>query len=277
MARKTFADVIKEAKIDINYEYVKLYSMFYGDDFEYRFDYLYEACSDYFLNYSFRGTCTTLYEFEKINDLNFTLNEEQFSQDYFIRFCEYTYNLAVEIKRIEKRYVALRNTYIKQIDLIIDMIGYEKRKDTETNVIIFVTKLPEAIAVSEIIEPSLSYKVIEYNHHSMKGDLARKRETLLKFADLLEARRQELKSVSSTLEQSIFSLFNNINIRHNNSDPQSGKYHRFVAEMSNEELEEWYDETYQFCLICFLEMDNVERKRKIKELNENIKTADQTP
>ena len=47
--------------------------------------------------------------------------------------------------------------------------------------------------------------------------------------------------------------------------------------MSNEELEEWYDETYQFCLICFLEMDNVERKRKIKELNENIKTADQTP
>ena len=75
----------------------------------------------------------------------------------------------------------------------------------------------------------------------------------------------------------MFSLFNNINIRHNNSDPQSGKYHKFVANMSNAELEKWYDETYQLCLLCFLEMDNVERKRKIKELNENIKTADQTP
>ena len=54
------------------------------------------------------------------------------------------------------------------------------------------------------------------------------------------------------------------------------KYHKFVANMSNEELEKWYDETYQLCLLCFLEMDNVERKRKIKELNEKIKTADQS-
>ena len=43
--------------------------------------------------------------------------------------------------------------------------------------------------------------------------------------------------------------------------------------MSNDELEKWYDETYQVCLLCFLELDNIERKKKIKELNENIKNA----
>ena len=277
MTRRTFADVIKNAKIDIRHEYLKLYDMFYGNDFEYRIVNLYEACSDYFINYSFRGTCITLYEFEIINDLHFYPDEKRFSQDCFIRFCEYTYNLTKHIKQTENQYLVLLQIYIKQIDLIIEKIGYEKHKDSETNVYIFVPKLPEAIAVSEIIEPTLSYKVIEYNHHSMKGDLSRKRETLLKLANLLEARRQELKSVSSSLEKSVFSLFNNINIRHNNNDPQSGNYHKFVANMSDEELEKWYDETYQLCLLCFLEMDNVERKRKIIELNDNIKKADQTP
>lgn len=275
MARRTFADVIRETKIDIKHEYFKLYNMFYGEDFEYQSVYLYEACSEYFLNYPFRGTCTTLYEFEQINDLHFYLDEKLFSQDYFIQFCEYTYNLTKHIKQTERKYLVLLQTYKQQIDLITEKIGYEKHKDSQTNVYIFVPKLPEAIAVSEIIEPALSYKVIEYNHHSMKGDLTRKRETLLKFADLLEARRQELKSVSSSLDKIVFSLFNNINIRHNNSDPQSGKYHIFVAEMSDEELEKWYDDTYQLCLLCFLEMDNVERKRRIKELNKNIKNADQ--
>ena len=36
--------------------------------------------------------------------------------------------------------------------------------------------------------------------------------------------------------------------------------------MSKDELESWYDETYQLCLLAFLELDNVERTKKVAEL-----------
>ena len=270
MARKNFADVLREERIDIWEEYLKLFRMFYTEGG----NGLRIVCEDYFLNYHFRGICLDLDEFEEKYDYRFTTYKPVFNMDYFIRFCEFTYNLALYLITSNSLYRRFKELYLKQIDLIIEKIGYMKSQDKEMKVFIFIPKCQEAIAVSEIIDPSVSYKTIEYNHHSMKGDLKRKKDTILKFADLLEARRQELKSVSSSLEQLVFSLFNNINIRHNNSDPQSGKYHKFVAAMSDEELENWYDETYQLCLMCFLEMDNVERKRKIRELNEKIRNAD---
>ena len=40
--------------------------------------------------------------------------------------------------------------------------------------------------------------------------------------------------------------------------------------MSEEELEEWYDELYQMILLAFLMIDNVERMEKIKKLKHNI-------
>ena len=48
------------------------------------------------------------------------------------------------------------------------------------------------------------------------------------------------------------------------------KYKEYVAKMSEEELEEWYDELYQMILLAFLMIDNVERMEKIKKLKHNI-------
>lgn len=43
-------------------------------------------------------------------------------------------------------------------------------------------------------------------------------------------------------------------------------YKEIVAKMTQDELEGWYDETYQMCLLAFLELDNVERTKKVAEL-----------
>ena len=40
--------------------------------------------------------------------------------------------------------------------------------------------------------------------------------------------------------------------------------------MTDEELESWYDETYQMLLLSILELDNVERNKKVKELKRMI-------
>ena len=84
-------------------------------------------------------------------------------------------------------------------------------------------------------------------------------------------KRKDLKSINSTLEDNLFYLFNNINIRHNNTNPNDkSKYKAYVANLSQNELEDWYDETYQLCLLAFLELDNVERNNKIKQLKQDI-------
>ena len=40
--------------------------------------------------------------------------------------------------------------------------------------------------------------------------------------------------------------------------------------MDKQDLETWYDETYQLCLLAFLELNNVERTKKFDELKKKI-------
>jgi peptidoglycan hydrolase CwlO-like protein len=121
-----------------------------------------------------------------------------------------------------------------------------------------------------MLPKELSYKVIEYNHHSMKGDLSRKQATLKLLADQLESKRDALKSLNNSLQSDLFYLLNNINIRHNNIDSTSANYKKAIAEMSSEELEEWYDRTYDLCLYAFMTLDQADRKSKMKELKDKI-------
>ena len=66
-------------------------------------------------------------------------------------------------------------------------------------------------------------------------------------------------------------MLNNMNVRHNNcSESAQAKYKEYVAHMTQEQLEEWYDELYQMMLLAFLLLDNEERSAKVGELKANI-------
>ena len=107
----------------------------------------------------------------------------------------------------------------------------------------------------------------------MRGNLQEKKSTILKLAELMEAKRDELSKVDSKFCSDIFYLFNNLNIRHNNVDPSiAGKFKKAVADMSLEELEHWYDETYQMCLLAFLRLEQAERKIEFDKLKSKIES-----
>ena len=73
------------------------------------------------------------------------------------------------------------------------------------------------------------------------------------------------------MKDDLFFLFNNLNLRHNNVDPSNkGKYKRIVSELDKGELEHWYDETYQMCLLAFMELEQVERKKAFDEFKTQI-------
>ena len=190
--------------------------------------------------------------------------------NYLINFCEYTYNLSIYSQGTLWRVPASdpASFYLQQVNKVIDMLGY--LPNGNEGITDFVPKSADAIAVSEIVDASLSYKIIEYNHHSMQGDLEKKKNTILLLANQLESQRDKLKQINKTLEEQIFFLFNNINIRHNNVDKESKDYKEYIAEMDKKELENWYDETYQLCLLAFLELDNLDRREKINDLKRKI-------
>ena len=220
----------------------------------------------------FRKTCLSLDDFDDFYGMYFEKNPSNFNLDYLILFCEYTYNLALYMQPMGMfGYMGAlpqNQLYLQQVSKVIESIGYMPMKDG--NVTIFVPKSAEAIAVSEIVEPSLSYKVIEYNHHALQGNIEGKKSILLLLGDKLEAQRAKLKQINKRLEDSIFTLLNNLNLRHNNIDTDSKEYNSFVAAMSKNEIESWYDEVYQLCLLAFLEIDNIDRTRKVKELKQKL-------
>lgn len=282
MNRIPFSQVLKNASIDLEREYARLYGLFFLQKIQVdqnRITTLREYCANNFISFPFRGTCVSLDDFDDFYGYHFEKVPANCDVDYLISFCEYSYNIVIHSQGMGYAGLGMMDAfcmtqpihlYLQQVLAVIETVGFISNTD-EKGITDFVPKDQAAISVAEIVDPDLSYRVIEYNHHSMKGDLERKRSTILVLADKLEAQQKKLKQINAQLETDLFFLLNNINLRHNNTDPAGGKkYHPTVAEMGKEELESWYDETYQMCLLAFLELDNIDRKEKVGQLKQTI-------
>ena len=267
--RRNFAQVLKEGKIDLKNEYSKFYLMFYGKDS--RDDRsIADMVSSNFSSYHFRGTCLTLKEFDKTYGFNFEKDPQDFNEDYLINFMEYVYNF---ITQLGNRYLFFdRGTdfYVQQFHRVVDKMGYMFANSD--GVTIFVPRDSNAIAVSEseLIPDNLSYKVLEYNHHSLKGDIEAKKEILVKLAAVLEPYDKKLYGINQTFKSDLFHLLNGCNIRHNNIDDSSRHYKKYIAEMSDVELESTYDEIYQMCLLAFMQIEHADRKEWLDEIKKKV-------
>lgn len=279
--RRNFAQILKEAQIDVKAEYQKLYGMLYDRSIQVsntkRIS-AYDEISDYFVSFYFRGTCLSINEFNDIHGFHFEKEPANFNIDHLISLCEYIYNMLMAYQGVVGYQYGIPQPlpiniqfYIAQILQVINAIGYTQT--TLDAFTVFVEKSPEAITVAEsnLIPANLSYKLISYNHHSMKGQLDEKKNALLQFASILEGKRKLLKAADTNLEKELFYLFNNLDLRHNNTDPENdSKYNNVVAQMPTDELEKWYDETYQMCLLAILQLEHVERKNSLKNLHSLI-------
>ena len=136
--------------------------------------------------------------------------------------------------------------------------------------LIVIEDKPEVTAVVEIVDSEIGYKVLRYNHYMLKGDLQTKKDILLAIGADLEPKRKQIQEIDKNLEDDIFYLLNNLNLRHNNKSKGDKNYRQAVAEMDNDSLESWYDELYQMMLLAYLHLDQIERTTKIKSLKQHI-------
>lgn len=281
--RRNFAQILKDAKIDVKVEYQKLYGMLYDRSIQVSntsWISAYNEFSTYFIAFHFRGTCLSLDEFNDLHGFHFEKDPTNFNIDHLISLCEYIENLLMAYQCVPLSYpygygnmpTKLINVqfYLQQISQVIEKIGYMQAE--QNGLTIFVEKDPAAIAVaeSEFIPESLSYRLISYNHYSMKGNLAEKKATLLDLANLLEPQRINLERIDKTFARDLFYAFNNFHIRHNNADPQSPKFKKPIGDLAKEQLEFWYDEVYQMCLLAILRLEHADRKKTFEALKSEI-------
>lgn len=264
--RRSFSEVLKNGKINIADEFFRLYILFYkpGEYESKSYRSIYQCINNNFKTVPFRGTCLTLDDFDNYYGFNFEVEPDNVTTDLLIDFCEYLTNLCncsfgmpLHLYGVNSQEIFF---LLEQIELVVDKIGYMKtQEDGHT---IYVEKDPAAVSVAEIVSEDLSYKVIECNHHSMRGDLTAKKETLLKLASVFEPIRSSLKSVDKSLESDISYGLNNLDIRHNNREESNKHYKPVIANMLDDELEKLYDDLYQMMLLAFLKCENIERSKR---------------
>ncbi len=283
MSRRTIFDVLN-GEIDINEEIFRLELLCYKEVIEGGEEYGYPECSytlEAFVNdaclkeWKQRNRCLSCEDIRKklnITDLDI---KNKLKGEQILIYLEYIANMIWLCDEGLSRWKYYWSTqyykFLKEnVFDVINSMNYETRIFEDEEKVILVEKNEAATAVAEIIEPELANEVIQYNHYLMKGNIEGKKRILKVLADKIEPMRAEFKKLQKhkELESDIGFLLNKMNIRHNNIKGKNAI--DYVKNLSEEEMENWYDETYQLILLCILEYDNIERTKKISELKKNL-------
>ena len=262
MVRRNFAEIMEEGGFNAPVEFFRIAHLFY----EFRHNYrptVRESVAKYFSRYPIRGTALTLDDFDAEHGFFFS-DLEKPTFDDLLTLCEYCKNMCsyYVVHGCQNHPPSEISLIYHQIRLVIKKIGYREVK--YHGYYIYVEENPAAVSVAETLEGEIALETLRYNHHSMKGDLVAKRKMLVLMADWIEPKEKELADVNNRLKTNLFSNFNNLNSRHNNSDK--------TAHLTEAELEEIYDDTYQLWLLAVLTLDNRERQKKYEEMRKSGNT-----
>lgn len=266
MARRNFYDIIKNSGINLQAEYTRIYKLFYEGMPHYPpvapfVDRFFVFLPDYLV-----GRAVSYSDYINTYNFNFSGEPEQLDVDYLISFCEYVQNLCDGIKncKIQRKDNIISDTITRLTKLIYScMEDMGQMPVTQDNLLIFVPKNSAAVAVMEIVNEDLALTILEYHHYRLKGNLAKKKSILKTMADDIEASRGKLKEINRTLETQLFQMLNKF-VRHDHSKTP------YIETMSDADIEQCYDDIYQMWLLAKLELDHLERKKRVEGLLSEI-------
>lgn len=280
MARKNIFEILEE-KYDIEEEIRKISNLFNNMkfmktnplNFQSELYTVEKLVDDVFSHWKQRGSCLNCAEMREKLHLTQTFSDF----DNIINTLEYYSNILYIVEyKIDKlvnlplRGCAEYRMLLENIDILIDHLHYEKLIFDEDEKVILVPKDPAATAVAEISSKDVAFAILKYHHASLRGQLDEKRRLLLSISNEYEPLLNKPIDGFKEYFDKATNMLNNMNIRHNNKSGKNKK--ELVAQMSDEELESWYDELYQLLLFCVLIKDNKERKDKVDELLKRINT-----
>lgn len=276
MARKNIFEILEE-KYNIEKEFnviktlffepILIYLPYLGDK---RYITIEQAVdNNLFFTWKQRYSCLSTNDFKQKLKLNFTSKRKLSNK---ILCIEYICNMLelINTKLFSPTFQKDKNCVIleKNIEIFLEHINYEKLLFKEEEKVILVPKDPAATAVAEISSKDIAFAILKYHHASLKGKIDEKRKLLLSIANEYEVLlNKPIEGFKGYFDKAT-NMLNNMNIRHNNKSGKNKK--ELIVQMSDEELESWYDELYQLLLFCVLIKDNKERKDKVDGLLKRI-------
>lgn len=281
--RKSIFDIVAES-INMESETNRLVTMSSEEYVLCVNSYTYKTLFNYVDKYCFgdweqRGHFVDVDDFLEALEFDDLKDEAAYDVDAFLTLIELIYNFwELSHKQFdddEKGYeLQWCGNYYHLKNVMDDVLGQYNHIayiNEEQECVLVIEDKAEITAAAEIMPtPALAVDVVRYNHRTLKGEIELKKKILLALGAELEAKRKKLHVINATLENDIFFMLNNLNIRHDNRSKGDKNYKEYVAKMRKERLEKWYDELYQMILLAFLLMDNVQRVEKIKELKGKI-------
>lgn len=229
-----------------------------------------------------KGHCLDIDDLLLLIDYDGLKDKASEYEDSLFTYIEFIYNIWIvtDNRKRELQQTGNRCTcthkFIVLKEIMDDVLSKYNHKAVyleENKQVLIMEDKPEVTAVAQIINEELVYPLLQYNHRSLKGDLKSKKSVLLSLGTDLEPKRQKLSEINKELTISIFYMLNNLNIRHNNVSKGDSNYKEYVANMSPDKIEEWYDELYQMMLLAYLMLDNVDRKKRFDDLKKEIEGA----
>lgn len=278
MTRKNIFEILEE-KYDIKEEFIKIFNLFNNMKFLRTLPLTFQQdvytieklADDIFVQWKQRGSCLNCEEIKR--KINLSKDFDNFEN--IINHLEYYLNIIhlIEHKTDKIAQLPLRGCseywmMTENINILIEHLNYKKIVFDDEEKVILVPKDPAAIAVAEISSDDVAFAIMKYHHASLKGNLNEKRRLLVSIANEYEPLLE--KPIDGFYEyiKDAKNMLNNAHIRHNNKEGSDRK--ELIANMSDEELEHWYDELYQLLLFCVLAKDNKERKEKIHDFLNSI-------
>lgn len=265
MVRRNFYEIIKSTGINITKEYNRINELFENAE---EGQPVRDLVEEAFMQFpkSFRRRTISLDDFDETFGFNNKMHMGEISLEELLLRCEYISNLCVQLNKYYALFLDDNDQYnirllMETIGECMDELGF--MKSNVDGVIIYIEKDAAVVSVAEIVPKQLAVSVLEYNHYRLKGDLGRKRALLKEMADNIEPERKRLRETNSALETQLFQLLNKF-VRHDHSQTP------YIATMKGRDIEEVYDDIYQLWLFAKLNIDNMERRERMKVLLNQI-------
>ena len=267
--RKNFYQILEEAGFDYAEEYRRLLHLFEVEkSIPYGY-YSYTTLSEYidrkyFRSLPFRGSCTCIQEMRE----TIKLYEVAYSIDDLYLLCEFLIGI-LPYHEISKDRDVLHFCDVIQgnINSILEKTNHELKMGSNGRKIIIEKNKVTNLAVEIVEDKSIAIDLIEYNHYANKRNLDQKKKLLVAIGLYIEPilkSRALSKAGYSQLESDVGFVFNNFHIRHNNKE--GVKAQEYILQLSNKQLEEWYDRAYQLALTVIIVNDSISTYDSIKAL-----------
>ena len=217
-----------------------------------------------FINYEYAGTYISIRDMRdslKISSKYLNKNNKNIMLLYFEFVLNMVYLLRRKILGTDHYNVASVNKLFNNIQLILEKLNYKIIE--KNNYLYIVENDTSSSAISELY-PELSEAVIEYRRFDLKGKVTEKRNILQTLSLKVESIEQKLKGTTyNPIANDVGNLYNNLHIRHDNF---GGNPNNNIIDMSDEELEKWYDITYDTTLTALMICHYLEYNKEIDNL-----------